>query len=86
MSLRALCIGADAGENTPALVVTDNGIGMDAGTLARLFSPFTQADAGTTRRFGGTGLGLSISHRLVAMMGGEITVSSQVDQGSTFRC
>jgi PAS domain S-box-containing protein len=84
VSLRALRIAAGSGDDTLALVVSDNGVGMDAGTLARLFSPFTQADASTTRRFGGTGLGLSISHRLVTMMGGEITVSSQVDQGSTF--
>jgi len=84
VSLRAQRVAADTGDDTLALVVTDNGIGMGAGTLDRLFSPFTQADASTTRRFGGTGLGLSISHRLVAMMGGEITVSSQIDQGSTF--
>ena len=70
--------------DTLALAVTDNGIGMDAGTVDRLFSPFTQADASTTRRFGGTGLGLSISKRLVTMMGGEITVSSEVEQGATF--
>lgn len=84
VSLRAVRTVADGGDETLALVVTDNGVGMDAGTLNRLFSPFTQADAGTTRRFGGTGLGLSISHRLVAMMGGTIAVSSHVDQGSTF--
>jgi PAS domain S-box-containing protein len=84
VSLRVLRIAAGAGADMLELVVTDNGVGMDAGTLAGLFSPFTQADASTTRRFGGTGLGLSISHRLVALMGGEITVSSQVDQGSAF--
>ena len=84
VSLRALRIATSGDDDALALVVADNGVGMDAGTLERLFSPFTQADASTTRRFGGTGLGLSISHRLVTMMGGEITVSSQVDQGSTF--
>jgi PAS domain S-box-containing protein len=84
VSLRAQRVAGDAGDDTLALVVSDNGVGMDAGTLARLFSPFTQADASTTRRFGGTGLGLSISHRLVALMGGEITVSSELDQGATF--
>jgi PAS domain S-box-containing protein len=86
VSLRALHVAADAddGADTLALVVTDNGVGMDSATLARLFSPFTQADASTTRRFGGTGLGLSISHRLVTMMGGEVSVSSQSGRGSTF--
>ncbi|MCU7375214.1 PAS domain-containing protein [Paucibacter sp. O1-1] len=66
------------------LIVSDNGVGMDTATVARLFSPFTQADASTTRRFGGTGLGLSISQRLVEMMGGSIAVNSQLDQGATF--
>ena len=84
VSLRAQRVASGAGGDTLELVVDDNGVGMDVDTLARLFSPFTQADASTTRRFGGTGLGLSISHRLVTLMGGEITVSSAVDQGSTF--
>lgn len=84
VSIRALHVADHAGDDTLELVVTDNGVGMDSGTLARLFSPFSQADCSTTRRFGGTGLGLSISQRLAAMMGGEITVSSAVDHGSTF--
>jgi hypothetical protein len=58
---------------------------MDDATLARLFQPFTQADSGTTRRFGGTGLGLSISRHLVELMGGSIDVSSAAGQGSTFK-
>lgn len=66
------------------LAVSDNGIGMDAETLARLFSPFEQADRYTTKRFGGTGLGLSITHNLVTMMHGEITVDSHLGQGSRF--
>ncbi len=65
-------------------IVTDSGTGIDPADLQRLFQPFTQVDASSTRRFGGTGLGLTISRRLANIMGGEITVASVLGEGSTF--
>jgi len=64
--------------------VTDSGAGIAPEDVERLFQPFTQVDASSTRRFGGTGLGLTISRRMANIMGGDITVTSKLGVGSTF--
>ena len=64
--------------------VIDSGIGVSKEKQAVLFEPFTQADSSTTRKYGGSGLGLAITQRMVALLGGEISVSSETGQGTTF--
>ncbi len=66
------------------LAVADSGIGMTPDQQAKLFEEFTQADATTAQRFGGTGLGLAITRKLARMMGGDVTVTSELRKGSVF--
>jgi two-component system sensor histidine kinase/response regulator len=84
VSVRARLDAHDEENSWVEFSVHDNGIGMDENMLGRLFMPFEQAELSTTRRYGGTGLGLVISRRLAHMMGGEISVQSMPDKGSTF--
>jgi len=64
--------------------VIDEGIGIPEGKINRIFTPFSQADAGISRQYGGTGLGLSISSNLASLMGGKLTVQSAEGVGSRF--
>jgi PAS domain S-box-containing protein len=74
----------EAGVTAVRIEVTDTGIGIDPPALGRIFEPFTQADASTTRHYGGTGLGLAIARELAQRMGGTIDATSEPGHGSTF--
>jgi signal transduction histidine kinase/DNA-binding response OmpR family regulator len=82
VSVRTLEATAD--ERLLEFRVRDTGVGVSPEAAARLFKPFEQADAATTRKYGGTGLGLAISKQLVELMGGQIHLESDVGRGSTF--
>jgi CheY-like chemotaxis protein len=75
-------------QNQPSILleftVSDSGIGIPQNKIQSLFEAFTQVDSSTTRKYGGTGLGLQITKRLIELMGGEIRVESQLNEGSTF--
>ncbi len=70
---------------TVDIAIKDNGVGIAADTLENIFDSFVQAESSTTRRFGGSGLGLTICKRIVSLLGGEISVESELGQGSTFK-
>ena len=82
--VRADVMTHDADGTLLYLSVADSGVGMSEQTMSRLFQPFMQADASTTRTYGGTGLGLAISHQLVSLMGGNLSATSTLGQGTIF--
>ena len=85
VTLRALRQGSAAeGDERIVWQVEDTGIGMSAEQQSRLFEPFQQGDASTTRQYGGTGLGLALTRRLARIMGGDITAQSETGGGSVF--
>ena len=74
----------ESDRSTIQMTISDTGIGMSPEQLGRLFQAFSQADASTTKKFGGTGLGLAITRHFCRLLGGDITVASQIGEGSTF--
>ena len=81
-----LKVTSEIGNNIPILrfSVQDTGIGISKDQLSKLFDKFVQADSSTTKRFGGTGLGLALSKKISELMGGGITIESELGKGTTF--
>jgi len=84
VSLSVVEVARNEGQTTLQFTVTDTGIGLSQEQIKGLFTPFTQADTSTTRKYGGTGLGLAISKKLAQMMHGEIWCASEPGQGAAF--
>lgn len=82
--LQIRVVEKDANCTTLRFCMIDSGIGIDPAQQEKIFEGFSQAEASTTRRFGGTGLGLAICKQLVTLMGGDLKVQSQLNQGSNF--
>jgi diguanylate cyclase (GGDEF)-like protein len=85
VAIRVDRVASGKAQPTLAFEVSDTGIGIPEEAWERIFEPFRQADGSTTRKYGGSGLGLAICKQLVERMGGEITLTSLKDRGSTFR-
>src|SRR5881396_1310295 len=84
VDVSAAVVAYHDGRTSVRFRVRDTGIGISQEQLATIFDEFTQADVSMTRRYGGTGLGLAISRKLVALMGGRLSVTSEVNRGSEF--
>ena len=84
ISLDARLLNDEDGVCEIQFEITDSGVGISKEQQARLFNPFEQAESSTTRKYGGTGLGLAITKRIVELMGGGISLSSEEGKGSTF--
>lgn len=84
VSVRICAPASDSPETPVRIEIADTGIGVSEEQISRIFDPFAQADATTTRKYGGTGLGLSIAKGFAESMGGTLSARSQVGEGATF--